>query len=243
MSVTARAVTTAVLAVVLAVGAFVGPVTLAVVSAAVAALVVYGWPTLLNLPSVDGSRIVLAVAAAGAVAVGATAGRFGIAGLPFVVAIGVFGAFVAEMLRRDGRHRVVESLCGVVAGVVSVACVAGWSAAALSPGGQALVVTAAACIAAASAVSAALPWQGWWIAGVSVAAAGLVGAGLAALLANIGVAEGVWAGLVVGVLVASLTVLFDRVPHAARRSGALALSALPVLLGGMLTYVVGTVVG
>ena len=241
VSAAGRAVLTAAIAVLLAVGAYLGTVPLLAISVVLVLAFAYGWPTLLGLPWLWGSRVVIALAGIGAVIAG-TISDGDVGGLAFIVAIGVILAFVSEMLRRDGRARLVESLCGAVGGVVGVVCVGGWLAAANSVQGTALVVTAAACLAAAAAVSVAVPLPDVLNAILTTVAAGAAGVGISALLPHIGASQGLWAGLVAGVLVAAFHVLFDRLIDIRRPTVAIAAAVVPVLVGGMLIYIVGTIV-
>lgn len=240
MSAANRAIGTAVVAVLLAVAAFGGAIALLLATGILIAAFSYGWPTMLDLPWLWGSRIVLALTGVGTLMTAYTL-ESGIAALPFVIAVGLIMAFISEMLRRDGRLRLVESLCGVVGGVVIVACAGGWLATAQDADGEALVIATAACLAAASAVSGALPWRGWLNLAATVAAGVLAGTAIAAALPNIEVAHGAWAGLVAGILIASLTVLFDQIPQLGRRSDAFAAIMVPVLIGGMLIYIVAAI--
>lgn len=240
MSTGTRSISTAAAAVLLALAAFIGQVPLVIISTFVIGAFAYGWPGLLESPWPWGSRIVLALTGIGTLMTALTLDS-GITALPFVIAVGVIMAFISEMLRGDGRTRIVESLCGVVGGVVIVACAGGWLATASDSDGAALVVTAAACLAAGSAVSGALPWRGWLNVVLTVATATAVGVGLGALLPDLQLAHGAWAGLVAGILIAALFVLFDQIPQLKRRSGALAAVMAPVLIGGMLIYIVGAI--
>lgn len=237
-----RAVLTSLLAAAFAVAATLGAAPLTLLTLAVVGLFAYGWPVLLDLPWRAGATTVLALAGAGAVAAVRLAPQAGLRDLPLVVAIGLILAFVREVLRRDGRVRLVESLSAMVGGVVIVVAGAGWLAAAQDAGGESRVVTSAACLAVAAAVSAALPWRGWLNVVLTTGAALLAGAGVAAALPALGAGQGAWGGMVAGVLVASLHVLLEHLPEARRRDGALGAVTLPILVGGMLIYIVGTIV-
>ena len=61
------------------------------------------------------------------------------------------------------------------------------------------------------------------------------------MLPDIDVVAGLLLGLAVGILVATLHVLFDRLPTLERRRPALAAVTLPVTVTGILVYVVGRV--
>jgi hypothetical protein len=225
-----------------AAAAFYGLLPLTIAAAALALLVAVGWPALLDQPAPGGSGLVIGLTGVGAVgAVAATEGEPALRNLPLVLAMGIVLAFVAEMLRRDGRPRLVESLLGTVSGLVVAVSAAGWIATDRTDAGAALVVTCAATLAVASAISA-LPLAGWWSSIVTVAVAALAGGGLGYLLPDVESGTGLWAGVVSGMLVAGLRALFDQLPALGRKQAALAAIVLPVTVGGILVFVVGRVV-
>src|SRR5690606_28169391 len=110
-----------------------------------------GWAPLLRLPARGGTTVVVAIAGLGGVAVAyATRGEPVLRHLPVVIAMALVLAFVAEMLRRGGRARLVESVSGTVIGVVVAVASAGWVAAGRTEAGADLVVTSAVGLAVAS---------------------------------------------------------------------------------------------
>ena len=234
--------TTAVAATLLAAAAFLG--TVGVVGALALAVVALGagWPRLLDLPWAAGSTTVLTlVGVGGATAVGLDGGTLGT--LPFVVACGLVLAFVVEMLRQDGRPRLVESLTGTVAGLVVAVCGAGWVAVVVHDGGPDLVVTSAGALAAASVAAVLAPWRGWVSVGTTVAAGAAVGTGIAALVPVTALGEGAVVGAAAGVLAASLHVLLEKLPASTSRLGGVASAVVPVLVLGVVAYVVGVLLG
>ncbi|AEG45395.1 hypothetical protein [Isoptericola variabilis] len=243
MTLTSRAVTTAVLSAVVAVTAILGTLELAAASALLVLLLAVGWSPLLRLPSKGGPALVLALTGLGAVGVAwATEGEPVLRHLPLVVAMGLVLAFVAEMLRGGGRLRLVESVSGTVTGVVAAVACAGWVAAGRSEAGEALVVTSAVGLALASGVSA-LRFAGGWLGSLAgVGLAGAAGAGAGAVVPEIDPLTGLLAGLVSGLVVAALRLLFERQPALARRRAGLSAAALPVAVGGVLIFAVGRVV-
>ena len=240
MDVSTRAVLTAVVAALVAGAAFVGvlPVTVVVVLLALALAV--GWPVLLDLPNPLGAAVVVALGGVGAaVAVAATHGQPPLRWLPVVVALAVLLAFVNELARQDGRIRLVESVTGTVTGVMVVTAAAGWVGAGRTPGGTALVVTGAVSLAIAAAVSA-VP-LGVWTGVATTTGAAVVAGGTTGAATGLGLLPGAVLGLATGLLVASLHVLFDRLPALRRRLAGMAALVLPVAVSGILVYVVGRV--
>lgn len=249
MVVTTRAVSTAVLAAVLATaGLLSGTVDHGIVGYAIAvvaglqvAALAYGWPVLGRLPQPVGSGAVIALAGFGSVAaVQSTHVPPYLRLLPIVFAFAVLLSFVNELTRRDGRGSLVESVAGTVAGVLLAVSASSWIAASRLNEGAALVVTGASALAAAAAV-AALGWRGWSgataTAGAAVVAGGVVGAavdGLATFAAVV-------LALAVGVLLAALHVLFDRLRTLRLVPASIAAIVMPVAVSGVIVYGVGRV--
>ncbi|MGY4645134.1 hypothetical protein [Cellulomonas sp. URHB0016] len=243
MQLATRAVVTAVLAALVAVAGYFGGIYVAGAAGLLALLFAIGWPTLAGLPFRPGSAAVIALGGLGAVAVvHLVLGEPYLRDLPVVLAGAIGLAFVNELLRRDGRPRLVESVSGTVAGTAVAVAVTGWVATGRSPGGASLVVAGATALAVGSAVVAVslVPWLG---AIVTTAAATAAGALAGALLPDMKVLPGAATGFAVGVLVAALHALFDRLPALSRRTAALAAVTLPVTVTGTLVYVVGRVLG
>lgn len=241
MEVSTRAVATAAVAALVAVAAFLGEVPLVALSGVLVLVFAVGWPLLVNLPARTGASIVIGLGGSAAVlAVALTAGEPFLRQLPTVLALAILLSFGTELFRRDGRERLVESVSGVVSGVLIAASVAGWIAAGRTPGGVSLVVTGAVALAVGSAVSA-LPVAGWIGVSLTLAAAAGTGAGAGLLVPDIEPQAGGLIGFAVGILIATLIELFDRLPSLSRRWSSIAALVLPVTVTGILVYVVGRV--
>ncbi|MGK2349697.1 tellurium resistance protein TerC [Actinomyces sp. W5033] len=93
-------------------------------------LAAQGWPALLRARHDPGSTAVITLTGVTASVVVALRGDFGSAGV--VMALSVLAAFISQMVRRDGRHGLVEDLSSTVTGNLVVVCGAGWCA--LEPG-------------------------------------------------------------------------------------------------------------
>lgn len=246
MRVSTRAVLTAVLAALVAVGGYLATLTfgelpLAAIVGTLAVVFAVGWPMLTDLPSRPGSGAVVALGGAGAVAVvHLTVGEPFLRALPVVFGASILLTFINELLRTDGRAHLVESVSGTVAGTLIAACSAGWVATQRAPGGAELVITGALALAVGSAVCA-LRVRGWVGVGITTGAAVLAGGLGGALLPGLDPVAGALLGVAVGVLVASIHELFDRLPALARVPASLAATVLPVPVTGVLVYVVGRV--
>lgn len=236
-----RAVLSAAVATLVAVAAFVHDLALAGLVAALTLVLAAGWPRLLRLPSPTGSGVVVALAGVGAVTAVTAAGTGPLLGhAAVVVAMAVLLAFVNELVRQDGRLRLVESVTGTVSGVLVVASAAGWVAALQTPGGESLVVAGAASLAVASGVSVVHlgPRAG---ATVTTGAGVIAGGAVGAVMPDVALVPGAALGLATGLLVAAMHVLLEGVPSLRRRLPALAATVLPVVVSGTLVYVVGRV--
>src|SRR5690625_4332901 len=139
--------------------------------------VAVGWPWLIALPTPRTSSVVLALCGFGSVtAVMIMDVEPLLKWLPAALGGAVIIAFVHQLLRRDGRPRLVEAVAGMVAGMLVLASAAGWVAAARTAGGERLVVASAVGLAAASAFAAA-PVRGWFGAALTMGAGSHEGCG------------------------------------------------------------------
>lgn len=236
MTLATRAVLTAALAAVVAAVAYAGPVPLAAVSALLAVAVAVGWPELANLPDRKGSATVVAITGIGGVAAVHTVGvRADLRSLAVVFAASMLLTFVNELLRRDGRPRLVESVAGTVTGSMLAVTAAGWVACGRLLDGKELAAAAAVALALAAAVSAVqLPV--WLTALLVTGAGGVGGTVLGMVLDGVGLKVAGLAGLSVGLLVAAMHALFHPMAALDRRLPAVSAAVIPVATGGMLVY-------
>lgn len=108
----------------IALAAYAGPEVLAVATMVVAAALAWGWAGTLGLPSSHGTTAVLGVAA---VALGyaplfaGASDRPVLTWLPVAVAASLIAAFVHQILRRDGRPRMVVSVASTTLGIALIA--------------------------------------------------------------------------------------------------------------------------
>lgn len=203
------------------------------------AIVVFatGWPRLVGLPVVRGPGIVIALAGLASLGLVTWRGELGI--VAPVVGLTVLAAFVAEMLRRDGRPRLVESVAGTVTGAVIVVAAVGWVAIGDSSSGLVLIVTTAATLAVASACTA-LPLRPQLVATLATLTAGAGGLAVGLLLTDVGTLAGLLIGLAAGILTSAVHLVFRQFPSSARWLPALAAAVLPLLLAGAPAYLVDT---
>lgn len=236
-----RAVLSAAAASLVAVAAYLHEYALLGLAVVVVVVFAVGWPALLDLPARGGASVVVGLGGLGALGVVyVTTTEPFLRELPLVVALAVLLAFVHELLRSDGRERLVQSTAGVVTGVLVATAAAGWLAAGRSAGGTELVLIGAVALAVGTA-TAAVPTSPWVGFSVAVVASGAVGAGLASALADVGLLAGVVIGVAVGILGVTLRELFDHMPTRSRHLAAWAAIVVPVTVTGTLVYVVGRV--
>ena len=242
MTRTLPAATTVTLAATVALAAWVGAVPLAAALMVTTLGLALGWPRLLGLPTQRGSATVLS--ACGAVAVLVVAGAPAadpLRWLPSVLALSVLAAFAHQLLRRDMRPRLVESVTGVVAGVVCVELGAAWLAV-LDHGGDQVVLAAAAAVAAA-AVATVLPWPQRYTDPLAVVAGAVFGALAAQVLDEVASAPAGLLGLALGAVVAGLDRLFLHLPATTSRRAGVAGGAAVVSGCGVVAYLGSRLLG
>lgn len=165
------------------------------------------------------------------------------AGLLPGVAVAVFVALVAQMLRTDGRTRLVESVAYAVGLSVCAALAVGWIGAVQSLGDSTCVAVGAAGVAA-GLVAWSLPIDRWLCLSLATVAGA---AGGAAVVLAVDSIMTVYFGLLVGAAAALFAVLGQVVARAMAGTGthpaaawgfpgamSIALAAPVVYLGGQL---------
>jgi hypothetical protein len=213
-----------------------GAVLAAAVALSVLALAT-GWAPLIDLPAPRGSAVLVGgtgLAALGvAVAVRDTVSP--LAAFAGVIAGAVLAAFAHELLRRDGRTDVVESVSGSLSGQVLAVLGAGWVLLPSTPAGVEGVLVAAAAVGAAR-LATALPWRLLVTAWVGFAF-GIVGATVASLVVGtIPLGTAATIGVTVAAAVAALDRLLSSGLDDRRSPGILAVAAAPVCAAGTVAY-------
>lgn len=236
-----RAVLTATLSAIVAVAVFFGTVPMLIVVAVLTAAFALGWSHLLRLPAVGGSTLVVILAGLGGVAcVAATPEEPWLRFMPIVLAMAVFLSFINEMLRPVPRHSLVESLVGTISGAIVAVCSVGWLATIKLDGGEELAVAAAVALAVAAAVSA-LPTSPTVSRVLKVVCAGIAGAVVAIVLPALSVISGAVIGVLAGLVLMTINLLFGRLPSVQSKHAWLSVFTLPIMVMGILMYVVGRI--
>lgn len=203
---TARGTVLAAAAALLAVSALMPPYVTAVVVGVAVLVFAWGWPHLLGLPGAPSTSIVVALVGIASV-VGCTVMASARPVVP-ALGLGVLAAFLQQMLRKDGRENLTDSIAGTVSGLVIAASGGAWVALEPMAGGveTLLVASAAMC---AGALAHFLPAARPVVVGAIMLLAALVGLGVGALLHVSLIAAGA-VGLAVGGLMAACLVVFVR---------------------------------
>lgn len=224
---------------------------MAAAAAVLVAALAWGWPTLLALPGPRG--VTGMVAGAGLVCVlvvATTPGGASLERLPAVLGLTVLAACAHQLLRRDGRPRVVDALGGTLLGCALAAAAACWTTLPAMVGGREV---AAVTIFAALVIAVLLaPVPRWWRA-VTVAALLGVAVVLDALRAGqpatgLGSGLGLGGTAVVGVLVLVLAsgvgAVLDRQSSARTRvRGRVAVVGAFLALLGPVAHLVAAALG
>lgn len=218
-------------------GAFAGTWAVAAAALVAVGLLAWGWPHLLDLPSPRGTTATVAAGGtASVVAVALTDSEPRLAWLALAMGGGVVAEFVHQILRRDGRPRLVESVTGTVLGLVALASLATMVALPRTPPEAAgVAVWAASVVVALAALLLPLPGR------LSLPLGAVAGALVGGLLGGVFAADTLLAGLVAGGLSAVVALLLHRalavLPAAFRAPGWVALAVAPLAMSAMVGYV------
>ncbi|YAL82888.1 hypothetical protein ACMYYO_13340 [Dermacoccaceae bacterium W4C1] len=115
-----------------------------------------GWPTLLGLPSPRGVTAVLAASAVAAPVAAAVPGPVDLRWVAVVAAVSLIGSFLHQLLRSDGRARLVATVSGTALGIGLLCCGAAFVAAVHYPDGGRLIIAVALAVVVGSVLAAAL---------------------------------------------------------------------------------------
>jgi hypothetical protein len=210
---------------------------LAAAALLVVAVLAWGWPTLVDLPSPRGSTAVVALGGAAAVvAVALSEDEPLLQWLALALAGAVVVEFVHQLARRDGRPRLVEGMTGTLAGVVVLASLSSWLALPRTDVGASGVLLVAVPVAIGLALQA-LPVPGRLTAVAGVVLTALLSGLVAGLVPEPTVVAGLVTGLVAGSVAAMLHRLLSVLPPAGSAPAWLAVALAPLASTGMVSYV------
>lgn len=232
-------VATVAFAALVALTAYASPQFVTVAVALAGFVLAWGWPVLLSLPSPRGTTAVLAISTVltgGAVLV--TDRDPFLRWLPAALAVAVIVAFLHQLMRRDGRPRLAESVSASVTGVALVA--AGSSMAPLPrvlDGAHALAAAMAAlAVSALCDPLIGVRWSRRWALFIAMLLGGAAGLAVAVLAGH----PQLWSAALLGILVAAVGHAARRVvavlPAAGTPRAQLAAAASSSLLVGAVVY-------
>ena len=214
----------------------------AVISGVAAVLTGVCWPHLIGVPARKTQGAALGLVGAGAVAAAYFAPAAAmLTWLPAAVAVGVGAVFLIQLLRGTGQAHRLESIVGIISGVLVASMGSGWVAAdrlAGIDGNPALLsVSGSAALAAVAVSLIPLPDR-------MAAPLGLIAGGLTAALVALAVAGVPWqAAAFSGVVIAAVVMAFRRLALSrnddSNAAGRLALGLAPVVTLGSVAYFLG----
>jgi hypothetical protein len=197
----------------------------------------WGWPALLDLPAPRSTSAALGLSAVLAtVSVAATRDDPLLDWLALASAGGVMVAFLHQLVRRDGRPRLVESLSGELLAVGLIVCGAALIGLPRTKGGADAVLSLAACAAAAFAIEL-VPLPERLMAFPLVVGSTAAGGLAAGLVPDTKIAFGAAVGLAYAIAVVCLRRMFMGRPGVAFPPASVALAMAPLAAGGVVTYV------
>lgn len=218
-------------------------------------LVAQGWPALMRSRHDQGATAVVSLTGLTAAVVVALRHDFGSAGV--IMAYSVLVAFIAQMLRRDGRDGLVENLSTTVTGCLIVVSGTGWCA--LEPGlaDPAVVVPAALALFTGAvltvlevratvleALTMTLPALVAGVAGGALASVGFFGPShVGAVAATQSAAACLVVGFVAGVLMAAANRVLWTHRWVPGGRAAVASAIVPILALGAPVYAIARLMG
>lgn len=222
------------------ISAMAGPWLVAGALGVLVAVLAWGWAGTLGLPTPRGTLGVLLVGGATIVlSVGLRAEPPWLTWLPAALAVAMIVAFGHQLLRRDGRPRVVESVTSVVLGLALVTSAALTVPLSRTEPGALLIAAAmaAAGLSAISDLAGRWPAVRPWTVPASLLMGGAAGLGLALLGGQ------PWPGyLLVGVAAGGVShamrAVFSVLPTLAHARPRLVAALASVLVVGVIPYVV-----
>ncbi len=199
----------------------------------------WAWPALLGSPSRVGSSVAIAVSALGsAAAVWRTDEDAYLTYVPVALAVALVVMFLHQLLRRDGRARLTQSIAVTSAGIAIAAIGSCYVALARFDGGVALLGVALVAVAAGSLVDLLMPVEPLrpWLLPLGMVLGGLAGAGLAGIQGDPETARAVLVGFVVAAVSHALRRVLAPLPAIGTIRGQLGSAVASILLCGVVAY-------
>jgi hypothetical protein len=227
---------------VLGVTGLAGPVLLAVALGCATVVVAWGWAGTLGLPTPRGTVGVLLVGGAAVLlSVALRQESPWLTWLPAALAVSMIAAFLHQLLRRDGRPRVTESVSSVVLGLAVLTSAVFLVPLARTDAGSALIIAAvgAAAVSAVTDLLGRSPRLRPWTPPLALAAGGALGALVAALAGQPWVPL-LLVGVACGGVSHAVRAVFAVLPTLAHARPRLVAALSSVLVVGVVPYVVAS---
>lgn len=212
---------------------------LAAVLCAASVLIGIGWPRLLGLPTARSLGTLIALAGIAAVLVAWLApARMAMEWPPVVIALGVIGVFVVQLLRGTGAKLRLDSTLGASAGVLLAVMASGWvgSERLGSNAGNSSMTLVTGISSLAAILVCLLPWPDRIVAPLGFVAAAVTGPLAGMLFGDVAP----WSVVVVGAVCGAVIVSFRRLvlagPAVRGRLGSIAFGVAPIAALGALVY-------
>jgi len=207
-----------------------------------AGVLAWGWAGLLGLPSPRGTSFVLGVGTVATVlTVALTRDDPFLRWVPAALAGSMVVAFLHQLLRRDGRPRLVESVASVITAlalIVSGGCLVPLPRTAA--GGSVMAVAGAAvAVCALVDLLARVPWLRPLLLPIALVAGTAAGIGVAAATGGVSLGAAAVLGLGVAAVSAALRAVLGALPTMSGPRSQLACASASVLGCGVVVYVVG----
>lgn len=225
----------------LALSALAAPWLLALTLGVCAVIVAWGWSGTVGLPSPRGTVGVLLVGGlALVVSVGVREEEPWLGWAPAALALAMIAAFLHQILRRDGRPRVVQSVSSVVLALALVGCGILMVPASHTAAGIALLLGALAAASVSSITDLAGRWSGLrgWLLALAMLGGGV---GSLAVALALGASPATWLllGVGAGALSHAMRAVLSPLPPLAHARPRLVAAILSVLVVGVAPYLVG----
>jgi hypothetical protein len=198
-----------------------------------------GWGVLLHLKHPRGSTLAIALSGWAALIVShfVVGSAHPLGAFAGVFAGAVLLAFAHELMRRDGRRRLVESLTGTVAGQIAAILSAGWVLLLGTPWKASGGIVVGASVIAAVLMDVA-PLAAPLRAGIAVAAGTLASVGAGLMVGPAALLPCATTGLLVAIAVSGVRYVLAGVQVKGPRLGVLAVASAPVAVAGSVAYAV-----
>lgn len=218
------------------------PVLVALAVGLAGLVLAWGWPVLLGLPSRFGTTVVLVIGTVACTAASAlSSDEPFLRWVPAALAVSLIAAFLHQLLRRDGRPRLTESVAASGAGLAVVASGAAYIPLPQTLGGSQTLAAAMAGLALASLADLAVPTPRLraWALPLAMVVGGVAGMVVSLQAGGPSPATGALLGLTVASTSHAVRRVLAVLPSMVSSRSQLVSGAASVLLCGVVAYTLG----